>query len=181
MVGDPLDPLRALGRILDGLDVPWAVGGSVASSLHGTPRSTLDIDVLVRMAPKRAGELAAAAVGFEVDADHVRDAWLAGRSCNIFHDETMVKVDLFPAVDAFTRGELTRAVVISGVRTVSAEDIVVQKLRWYRAGGEQSRRQLDDVLGVLRTVGDRLDRAYLDAWAAEFGVADLLATVLATR
>ena len=32
-----------------------------------------------------------------------------------------------------------------------------------------------DILGVLRVQGDRLDDAYLDHWAAELGVADLLA------
>ena len=56
----------------------------------------------------------------------------------------------------------------------TAEDIVLAKLEWYRAGGEVSDRQWRDVLGVLRVQGDRLDQEYLRLGADELGLADLL-------
>ena len=57
---------------------------------------------------------------------------------------------------------------------VSAEDIILLKLEWFRLGGEISDRQWSDVLGVLRQQGDRLDAAYMDFWATQLSVADLL-------
>lgn len=54
----------------------------------------------------------------------------------------------------------------------SAEDTVLAKLHWFRAGGETSDRQWSDILGIIRTQGSRLDRSYLDEWAAKLGVLD---------
>ena len=56
----------------------------------------------------------------------------------------------------------------------TAEDTILRKLQWYRSGGEVSERQWRDVLGVLATVGENLDRGHLQRWAAKLSVADLL-------
>ena len=56
----------------------------------------------------------------------------------------------------------------------SPEDTILRKLRWYRDGGEVSDRQWVDVLGVVRAQGPRLDRAYLQRWAIQLEIADLL-------
>ncbi len=47
-------------------------------------------------------------------------------------------------------------------------------MNWYRKGGEVSDRQWRDVLGVLKVQTGRLDQAYLEHWAGELGVMDLL-------
>ncbi len=62
----------------------------------------------------------------------------------------------------------------SPVQIHSPEDIVLFKLRWFRLGGEVSDKQWADILGVMKTQGDQLDTAYLDKWAPEIGVKDLL-------
>jgi len=54
------------------------------------------------------------------------------------------------------------------------EDIVLHKLVWYQAGGGVSDRQWYDLQGVLRLQAPWLDRAYLQRWAVELGVAVLL-------
>jgi hypothetical protein len=65
------------------------------------------------------------------------------------------------------------------IDVVSPEDIILHKLEWFRVGGETSDRQWGDVLGVLRVQAGRLDDTYLDHWAADLGVADLLTTARA--
>lgn len=56
----------------------------------------------------------------------------------------------------------------------SAEDALLAKLEWYRLGGEVSERQWRDVLGIIKTQEDRLDREYLTRWADELNIQDLL-------
>ena len=55
------------------------------------------------------------------------------------------------------------------------EDILLQKLVWYRLGDEVSDRQLGDIIGVIQVQADSLDVAYLRSWAPALGVSDLLA------
>jgi hypothetical protein len=52
--------------------------------------------------------------------------------------------------------------------------VVLNKVRWYRLGGEVSQRQWGDVLGLLRVQAGALDQDYLRLWAIELGVTDLL-------
>ncbi len=56
----------------------------------------------------------------------------------------------------------------------SAEDILLQKLRWFQKSGGISERQWDDILGVLKVQGEALDFDYLRKWAEELGMNDLL-------
>ena len=62
---------------------------------------------------------------------------------------------------------------------LSAEDVVLNKLAWFRDGGGLSDQQWHDIAGVLRVQGERMDREYLVDRAAEIGVSDLLAKALA--
>lgn len=70
-----------------------------------------------------------------------------------------------------------QAVDVGGGQTLylhPPEDILLQKLRWFRKGGEVSDRQWRDILGIVRVQGDRLDRAYLSTSAPMIDVLDLL-------
>jgi hypothetical protein len=56
----------------------------------------------------------------------------------------------------------------------SPEDVIPNKLKWFRDGGEVSERQWNDILGVVKTQQNLLDKNYLEKWAKELGVIDLL-------
>jgi hypothetical protein len=176
--------LRSVIRTLDRLGIRYAIGGSIASSLHGIGRFTRDADLTAEPFPGREGAFVAAfdPAEFYVSPDAVRDALRNRSSFNIIHPATGYKIDIFVRKDEpFERSAFDRRVPYpmpdvpaEPVQLHSPEDTVLFKLRWFRLGGETSDRQWNDVLGVLRVQGDRLDAAYLDRWAAEIGVKDLL-------
>ncbi len=176
--------IHAVVAELRRLGVAFALGGSWASSMLGESRDTRDADITVEPFPGRESEFAAAfGKDYYVNAGAIRDAIRGRSSFNIIHLSSGFKVDVFIRKDTpFARSVLDRRqpAVIPGdpperIDVVSPEDIILLKLEWFRLGGETSDRQWGDVLGVLRVQAGRLDDAYLDRWAAELSVADLLA------
>lgn len=183
---DPLDVAVIVARALDAVGVPYTIGGSIASSMAGEPRSTIDIDFVVAMDEGHIAPLVARLDDeFYLSADALTRAVRDRRSANLIHQDTQVKVDLFIAggtpLDA-SQIARRREVDIGGRRLFvhPPEDILLQKLRWFRMGGEVSDRQWRDILGIVRVQGTRLDRAYLESQAPILDVADLLNRALSS-
>jgi len=175
--------------VLDDLGVRYHVGGSYASSIHGIPRQTQDIDLVVALPAGLAARLVELLrASFYVDEQAVHDAVERRSSVNVIHLESGIKVDLFlQGTGPFDREEFGRArpelVQAEPERRVvvkTAEDTILRKLQWYRRGGEVSERQWSDIIGILKTQGTSLDRPYMLRWARELAVDDLLAAVLAS-
>ncbi|MCK6504913.1 hypothetical protein L6R53_16200 [Myxococcota bacterium] len=170
-----------VGAALDRLGVPWMVGGSLATSAYGEPRSTHDVDIVADLVlPQVDPFVDSLDEDFYVDRDTVRTAVRRRGSFNMVHLHTAEKIDVFPVrADAVARAALGRRVRWPVTPSLvlplaSPGDMLVEKLRWYRLGGEVSERQWRDVLGVLRVWGPRLDVEQMRADAAELGVGDLL-------
>lgn len=178
-----LDVTLRVTATLERLGIPYLVGGSLASSFHGIPRSTQDADVVVRIGEEDVSALIAAfEEDFYVAEGAALEAVELGRSFNIIHLETLFKVDIFVAGDdeasreqmrrrrRFTLFEdPTRELVVA-----SPEDVIAHKLYWYQLGEEVADRQWSDAVGVLRVGGERLDVAYLLRIARLRGVERLL-------
>lgn len=173
---------------LEQMGIPYAVGGSLASSLHGVMRSTLDVDIVADMRLEHIPALVAAlSKEFYADDEMMRDAINLHGSFNLIHYETAFKVDIFiqklRSFDQMQLARRKRSVIATdpeeSLYVVSPEDIILSKLEWYRMGAEVSDRQWRDVLGVLKTRAGELDLEYLRHWAGELKVSDLLERALA--
>jgi len=183
VIPEPLRVTLAVAKALERMGIPYFVGGSLASSAHGVARSTLDADIIARLDPGQAAQLARElGPGFYSDVDAIADAATRRSSFNVIHIATAFKVDVFvPRATAYAEIEMERrqSHVIDPTTGESmafstAEDTLLAKLQRYRQGNEVSERQWRDVLGILRIAGQSLDRNYLSLWAGELGIADLL-------
>lgn len=176
-----------VGRALEALQVNYFVGGSIASSIHGFPRSTQDADLVADLRPEHVRPLVAALEGhFYIDSERVMGAIRRRASFNAIHLKEALKVDVFILKgDPFSRQEMARRFRIAPLEDpgdtipiASPEDIVLQKLRWYRQGNSLSDRQWNDILGVLKVQRRELDLRYLKEWAEQIEVEDLLQRAL---
>lgn len=187
MYGDATRITLLVTETFERLGIPYAVGGSLASSLHGVMRSTLDVDIVADMRLEHVPPLVAAlSKEFYADDEMMRDAVEHHSSFNLIHYETAFKVDIFVCKPRAFDGmqlERRRTTVIAtdperSIYVASPEDTVLSKLEWYRMGGEVSDRQWRDILGVLKVRAGELDLDYLRKWAWELQVTDLLERAL---
>lgn len=183
---DPIAIALLVACALESAGGTYFVGGSVASSLQGDPRSTNDIDFVIAL-PEASVDVFAEALGpsFEIDRDMLREALRRGSCANGFYLPVLTKIDLFGLgrtpfdLSEFSRRSAVPVGLASEVLIVkSPEDSIVRKLLWYREGGEVSERQWRDVISILRVSGAGLQRGYLVEWARRLGCIDLLERAL---
>jgi hypothetical protein len=182
-----VEVLQAVTSRLERLGIPYMVSGSAASSFHAFVRTTQDADLVVDLG---SGQVEIFAAAFErdfyLDRPLIRRSLELGRSFNLIHLETSLKIDFFPLQKRrFSQQEFSRRQPqfllkdsSAPAYVATAEDTVLAKLEWYRAGGEVSENQWRDVVGILKVRADSLDLAYLNQWARELRVEDLLGKAL---
>ena len=187
MLAEQIAVTMQVADALDALGVPYAIGGSFASAIHGVMRATMDADLVADLRLSDADPLSQALAGaFYGDAESMREAVRHQGSFNLIHLATMFKVDVFVAKPrAFDRSQLARRqlVLLSEeperyAWVASAEDTILAKLEWHRLGGGVGDRQWRDALGVILVQGERLDLDYMRTMAAQLGVSDLLEQAL---
>ncbi len=167
-----------LVRELETAGIPYMIVGSLASSYHGEPRMTRDVDVVIDPSSEAVGLLVGRLrdAGLYADADAAREALAERSQFNVIDPATGWKLDLIVRKDRpFSREEFARResaeLSMGPLRVATAEDTILAKLEWAASG--QSERQLRDAAGVVAVSGDRLDLEYLDRWATELGVQEL--------
>ena len=185
-VPDILAATTPVVEALEQLEVPYHIGGSVASSLNGIPRLTIDVDLVTNLKLEHVRPLVRLLEGeYYIDEDAVRDAVKRRSSFNVIHLESILKIDVFIAKSRVFDQEEFRRVQLKTLEgsdrpfyVASPEGTILNKLEWYRMGGEVSDRQWNDILGVLKVQGTNLDMAYLQRWAVALKVSDLLERAL---
>jgi len=180
--------LESFTDILQQLDIAYAIGGSVASSIYGKVRFTEDADITVEPFDNQADKLIELlSSDYYISKAAVYQALKQQRSFNVIHLDSAFKIDVFIRKDtAFEKQLMARRKSLKlsdsikkEFAVVSAEDIILLKLQWYRDGGCSSQRQWDDVLGILAVQAERLDFEHLNKWAAILGINELLEKAVA--
>ena len=180
----PLEVLLDFTRVLDELGIKYVVVGSFASSARGFQRATRDVDILAQIGLDEVDSIYERLSNrYYIDRLSIRSAVINRSHFNAIHLDSMFKVDVFVPSDSdrLSQQQLSRQLPEkltpdsdAIVYVATAEDTLLAKLIWYRKGHEVSDRQWADVLGIIRLQGERLDRAYLEDWAEQLGIKELL-------
>jgi len=180
--------LAPLVETFQALGIAYHIGGSVAGVSYGVSRTTIDVDLVVDLQAEQIHPLVLRLRSeYYIDEEMIEDALRDRSSFNLIHFATMFKVDIFilkpTAYDqqAFLRADLKLLddEPNSPLFFVeSVEDVILNKLRWYRLGGGVSERQWSDLTSVMRVQAGALDTVYLRQWASELSVTDLLEQAL---
>lgn len=179
-----LSALQPVVNTFEKLSIPYYIGGSIASSIYGMARATMDIDIVADVQLRHISllrqELEAS---YYIDEEMIEKAIQNNSSFNLIHLETVIKIAVFILKDIpYHQNALERKIKDTleddGIKTEfyfsSPEDIIISKLQWYEIGGKVSERQWLDVIGVIKVQGDSLDKNYLQVWAKKLGIFELL-------
>lgn len=166
---------EVISRVAPALErqqIPYMITGSVASSAHGLPRSTRDLDVVIDPSRSQLLLFMQEFPGPRYYADEQQAlAALSLRSqFNVIDSVTGWKIDfIFAETSAYGRAALARRIRIEiagiAVSAASPEDVLIAKLRWAKAS--TSDRQLQDAKGILQMQSDNLDAEYIVRWVRE--------------
>jgi hypothetical protein len=179
MAGEVSSLLGRVAQLLDRTGIPFMVAGSFASTAHGLPRSTQDLDLVIEPPSTAAFEALLSsfpADEYYIDHDAARDALRRRSMFNVVDLVSGWKVDLIVRKNRqFSRDEFMRRMKMTvlgvPVYVASAEDTIVAKLEWSKlAGGSQ--RQRRDVAGIVATIGAALDHAYIERWVRDLDLVD---------
>ncbi len=170
--------LERVVRLLDASRIPFMIAGSFASTAHGMPRTTQDLDLVIDPAGPIELEALVRSLSPEayyVDGDAGREALKRRSMFNVIDLASGWKIDFIIRKNRpFSREEFARRMEITmldvPVFVASPEDTVIAKLEWSKLAGG-SERQRRDVAGILATMGSDLDREYLDRWIRELDLA----------
>jgi len=176
------DFLSRLVKKLEEAGIPYMISGSLGSSLHGEPRATNDIDLIIAPTPDQLNTFAhSLSEGYYVSQETAKEALRNRSMFNIVDDQTGWKADIIIRKDRpFSIEEFRRRISTSmlGIQVfvVSPEDAILSKLEWFKKS--ESEHQFRDALGIAVVQGGNIDKEYLRKWARELRVEDLLETLL---
>ncbi len=169
---------RLAGKLTEA-GIPHMVVGSFASSFHGIPRSSQDLDLVIDPGADSLQRFLASLPPAEyyADADAALDALRRRGQFNVIDMATAWKADLIVrkarAFSVQEMGRRTEAELLGAqVFVASAEDTLIAKLEWAGLGGG-SELQLRDASGIVQLRAGDLDRAYIERWIKELGLEDL--------
>lgn len=178
------DLLRFAVMLLEQMQIPYGLVGSYASSIWGVARFTEDIDIVVELKLGQVSDLCAAfpQPDFYVSKDAAKEAVRLGTQFNVVHPASGSKIDfMISHDDVWSRLQLQRRQRVTldpdfEAFTVSPEDVILSKLRYYKEGGSEKHPR--DISGILRTQGDRVDRDYIAHWAERMKITEVWQVVL---
>jgi hypothetical protein len=164
----------ALVDALEATHGNYLLVGAIASIHYGIMRSTFDVDAVVAIEQRGVVQLARKlGPRYQLEPQQAFEVF-TGKHLHVIHvTGTPFKIDLFPLTDEpFDQERFRRRVRAKllgrEVWLPTAEDVLVQKLRWGRP------KDLDDARDVMAVQQESLDWKYIENWCRTYGTYDIL-------
>lgn len=178
--------INPLVEVFDNLKVSYALAGSLASSMYGMQRATLQLDIVADISQSQISFfIEQLAPEYFFHAEDVQKALKQRTSFMLIHLASLLKVVVsFPQSRAFDRGIFHRSrylTLVEGHRPIpvlSPEDVVTLLLEQFQKSSECMDDVWYDLLGLLKVQGSLLDLDYLDKYARLLNVLPLLQRAL---
>lgn len=181
---DIIEAMRPIISAFEEHSIAYYVGGSVASSLYGMARATMDVDLVADIKVEHIVPLKSSLEhNYYIDEEMILEAIRRKSSFNLIHLETMIKIDVFIIKDEPYQSKALERKRLDTIEEGDAggkfyfsapEDIILNKLHWYEIGNRVSERQWLDIIGVIKIQGELLDLNYLEQWAKQLQLWELL-------
>jgi hypothetical protein len=176
---------RHIVGLLEEQRLAYAIGGSLAAMEYSEPRLSIDVDIMVLAEPEALAQFVDSVASWGVYVTPLEvileDIMPSGMPFNIIDGASGSKADVYPvsaeglAGSAMQRRQRRVWDRASGdaVWFLAPEDVILYKLRHYRAGGEVARKHPEDIARILQVMSSDLDTEYIERWAGELEVLDL--------
>lgn len=167
--------MAAVARSLDAAEIPFMLTGSMAAAVHGAPRATQDIDLVIEASAAQIDRLVEAltAARLYVSREAAHEALAARGQFNAIDPESGWKIDfIIRRARPFSETEFERRVkteafgVSMAVATI--EDLILAKLEWSEFGDSELQRR--DVAELFEEAGADVDMPYLEKWIESLGL-----------
>lgn len=174
----------AVASVIDALEelrIPYLLVGAFASNTYCIPRATNDADFVVTLEPGRLNSLAdRLGTTFRLNRQVLLETITLTKRHELVHLPTRFLIELFRQSDDPHHAEQFRrrrrqfiTALQRDVWLPTAEDVVIQKLRWQRS------KDIDDVKAIIAVSGDSLDWDYIRHWTIQHATQELLRQVRA--
>ena len=181
---DQADILRFAVSILETLNIPYMLVGSMASGVYGEARLTQDIDLVIAPTLQQLDQLCAAfpSADFYVSREAAREALGFRSQFNVLHPTTGDKIDFMIAKsDEWGAEQLARRermLLLPDLEGFAArpEDVIISKLQYFEEGG--SEKHLRDITSMFKMSGARIDRSYVERWVDRLNLHDTWKKIL---
>ncbi len=171
------DVTFALLDALEAARCDYLLVGAIAAIHYGITRSTFDVDVVAQIEPRQVADMASKlGPDYRLEPQQSFEVFTGKTMHVIYFTGTPFKIDLFPLTgDPFDQQRFSRRrkVRLHGrdVFLPTAEDVIVQKLRWGRS------KDLEDARDIIAVQGPSLDWPYIERWCQAHATLPLLASI----
>jgi len=173
--------LLEVTKILTELKIDYFITGGFAVSVWGRPRTTADIDIVIKIIEPKIAPLTQALkkisrAGY-INEDIAKDAARKRGEFNFIDPDTGLKVDFWITKDdklgqlEFSR-KIEKQIDSQKVYFISPEDLILNKLKWYKQ--TESNRHLEDVESIFKISGKKLDKEYLKQQTDRLGFLEII-------
>lgn len=181
----PHELMQIAADFFESQGIHYRVVGSLASMVYGEPRFTNDVDIVAELRPEDVPALCTTfpSPDYYLSESAARQAIAKKFQFNILHPSSGLKLDVIvPSDSEFSRSEAARIRRIANEEGKAAwfgspEDVLLNKLIYYRLSGGVSDKHLRDIAGMMKLLRHELDRAYISDWATKLEVASEWALV----